>query len=124
MESTTDLPAGERARDVSARLWSARGFFWGLASIGLAFMGQQALVTEGNTGAAWVCYILAILLLLASLSHPSLAVMRRIRVQGPSYWRCRSHLCSFPEPPPSSLQLFVPVLAGWSPLPSSHYRLC
>ena len=54
----------------------------GLASIGLAFMGQQALITEGNTGAAWVCYILAILLLLASLSHPSPALLRRIRGQG------------------------------------------
>ena len=82
MESTNDLPAAERTRDVSVRLWSARGFFWGLASIGLAFMGQQALITEGNTGAAWACYILAILLLLASLSHPSPALLRRIRGQG------------------------------------------
>ncbi|MEP6776741.1 MAG: hypothetical protein ABJA50_14195, partial [Chloroflexota bacterium] len=84
MESTTDLPDGGRARDVSARLWSARGFFWGLASIGLAFMGQQALVTEGNTGVSWVCYMLAILLLLASLSHPSSALLRRVWSQGPS----------------------------------------
>ena len=48
MESTNDLPTGERTRDVSARLWSARGFFWGLASIGLAFMGQQIAAKRGN----------------------------------------------------------------------------
>jgi sugar lactone lactonase YvrE len=78
VQGITTLRSG-RTHTVLTRLWSARGFFGGLASIGLAFLGQQALVTLGDTDAAWRYYILAILLLLASLSHPSTELIRRVR---------------------------------------------
>jgi DNA-binding beta-propeller fold protein YncE/4-amino-4-deoxy-L-arabinose transferase-like glycosyltransferase len=62
---------------VLRRLWAARSFFGGLLAIGLAWLAQNALIFESDSAAATRYYIAAIVLLLVSLTHPSLSWIRR-----------------------------------------------
>jgi hypothetical protein len=55
----------------AGRLWAARGFFGGLLAIGLGALGQNALMTQNDYVAAQRYYLVAAVLLIASLLHPS-----------------------------------------------------
>src|SRR5207249_1302206 len=52
--------------------WRARGFFGGLGAIALAAFGQYTLVNQQDQPTALLCYEAAIVLLIASLLHPTL----------------------------------------------------
>ncbi|MEO8287332.1 MAG: PA14 domain-containing protein [Chloroflexota bacterium] len=72
--ATTKSGASVRsAVDRFARgLWSARGFFGGLAAIGLALISQQTLLVGKDPASALLYYLAAIVLLILSLLHPVL----------------------------------------------------
>ncbi|HEY3172819.1 MAG TPA: glycosyltransferase family 39 protein [Thermoanaerobaculia bacterium] len=57
-------------QSLPSRLWAARGFVGGVASIALAFFGQRALLRGSAPSLARWCYGLAILILLATLLRP------------------------------------------------------
>src|SRR5438552_3528899 len=54
------------------RVWRARGFFGGPGAIALAAIGQYALVDRNDQSTALLYYEAAIVLLIASLLHPTL----------------------------------------------------
>ena len=80
---------------MSARLWSARGFFWGLAAIGLAFMASRLLSLKGIP--ALRGFVIYSPFSCCWRPFPPISrCMRLIRGQGAAV-RCRSHLCSSPD---------------------------
>src|SRR4051794_11809699 len=70
-----------RLRRNLARLWAGRGWWGGLVALGLAGMGQNALVAQNDEAAAGRDFILAVLVLILSLLHPTWPWLRR-RDQG------------------------------------------
>lgn len=63
---------GAIARDVLLRLWRSRGLFGGLAAIGVAFLGQQALLAQNDFATSTRNYLIAFALIILTLMHPSL----------------------------------------------------
>src|SRR5438874_2274243 len=53
------------------RLWGARGLFGGLLAIGIAALGQNALVTENDYVTSTRNYFIAIVIVILSLLHPT-----------------------------------------------------
>ncbi len=64
-----------------SRLWNARGFFGGLAAVGLAMLGQQVVLQNRSDNVALLYYLAAIAVLIASLLHPASKVRKRRREQ-------------------------------------------
>src|SRR6187399_3248525 len=64
-EEAPPVPRGRRP--FLSTIWSARGFFGGLAAIGLAALGQWTLLLSNNSDAAFLYYLAAFIVLIASL---------------------------------------------------------
>ncbi|HUP27326.1 MAG TPA: glycosyltransferase family 39 protein, partial [Chloroflexia bacterium] len=75
-EVSSDSGALSVLLDVLRRVYVGRCFFGGLIAIELAWVAQNALIWGNNPDAATRYYIAATLLLLLSLSHPSLSFFR------------------------------------------------
>ncbi len=54
------------------RLWSGRGLIGGLLAIGIAWLGQEALVTRSDFATSTRNYLIAIVIIILSLLHPTL----------------------------------------------------
>jgi DNA-binding beta-propeller fold protein YncE len=61
---------------VLAYIWRGRGLFGGLLAIGLAWLGQQALLSQNDYQTSTRNYILAIIILVISLTNPSWELIR------------------------------------------------
>ncbi len=65
-----DEQADPSATGVLARIWGARGYFGGLISIALAFLGQMALLQRQDYALAMRLYVAAFLLFILTMLHP------------------------------------------------------
>jgi|GEM_PF-814550 len=63
--------AAGAARRGLGRLWAARGWWGGLIALGLAALGQQALIANSDPDLAGRYYLAAIVLLIAVWLHPT-----------------------------------------------------
>jgi 4-amino-4-deoxy-L-arabinose transferase-like glycosyltransferase len=69
--------AAARARNMLANLWRGRALPGGLLAVAVALVGQLALLDNGDSATSTRNYIIAIVLVLISLTHPSLRPRRR-----------------------------------------------
>ncbi|HKP53411.1 MAG TPA: glycosyltransferase family 39 protein [Chloroflexia bacterium] len=79
--SRPSVDVADLAKQALAYLWRGRGLFGGLLAIGLAWLGQQALLAQNDYQTSTRNYILAIIILIISLSHPSWELVQRIRAR-------------------------------------------
>jgi DNA-binding beta-propeller fold protein YncE/4-amino-4-deoxy-L-arabinose transferase-like glycosyltransferase len=64
-------------RNVLLTLWRGRALPGGLIAVAVGLWGQLALVNEGDTATATRNYIIAFILVIISLAHPTLRLRRR-----------------------------------------------
>src|SRR3954469_14315905 len=92
-------PRAQALRRALVGVWGARGWWGSLIAIGLAALGQNALLTQADPAAAGRDYLLAILLLIAVWLHPT-----RL---WPGQWAT-----SAPAPPPVVVETQTPIPAA------------
>ncbi len=69
--------ARERVMGILRRVWMARGFFGGLVAMVLAFNAQRTLIEQGDWVTAQRYYLIAFVILILSLMHPTFEFFRR-----------------------------------------------